>query len=92
LHVETFESNEQSVLENIDPIWDFLRSEKCPSEIHCMEVMLSDSKSAQYRSKYVSSLLVSWITALSQQAAVKLLITRQAFHPSIIYTRLIQDI
>jgi len=77
LHVETFQSDEDSILENIDPIWNFISVDEHLEEIHGAEVLLSDPKSAQHCSNYVSSLLVNWSTALSHQATVQLQITRQ---------------
>lgn len=79
LHVKMCESDKLSGLFNIDTVGDFIGNEERRVETYCMDIILRKAKSAPFFSDYVSALLVSWITDLSQQASDKLQVTRYEF-------------
>jgi hypothetical protein len=73
------ESDKLSGLFNIDTVGDFIGNEERRAETYCMDIILRNAKSARFFSDYVSGLLVSFITDLSQHASDKLQITRYEF-------------
>ncbi|KAJ8062399.1 hypothetical protein OCU04_008940 [Sclerotinia nivalis] len=69
LHIETLDIDDQHILDNIEPVWDYLTSDGCLSGVNTMEIILSGTWSALFCSEYVSALLTRGITTLSEQAS-----------------------
>ncbi len=76
LHVEAYESDGEIAWDNIHSVGDIIGGEKGRSSTFFMDLVLRDAKTARFCSEYVSSVLVGWITVLSQQTAEKLQVNR----------------
>lgn len=76
LHVEAYESDGEIAWDNIHSVGDIIGGEKGRSLTFFMDLVLRDAKTARFCSEYVSSVLVGWITVLSQQTAERLQVNR----------------